>query len=81
MAMNTSSTHPRTCPGCGGHSVYQTKGRSGTPHANLLLPGLGSFLRHAEVQIRVCAGCGLTRHYAGPAARAKLLTSPRWQQL
>ncbi len=70
-----------TCPECGGHSLYQTTGRAGTPHANLLLPGLGSFLTYAEVQIRVCADCGLIRYYAAPAALAKLRTSPRWQPL
>jgi hypothetical protein len=71
----------RACPECGGLSVYQTTGTSGTPHANLLLPGLGGFLRYAAVQIRVCADCGLTRHYADSAARAKLRSAARWTKL
>ena len=71
----------RACPECGGHSLYQTTGPAGTPHANLLLPGLVSFLSYAEVRIRVCADCGLTRFNAEPAARAKLRTSARWQPL
>ena len=72
---------PRACPECGGHSLYQTTDTVSDGHGRILLPGLGSFLCVAEVQIRVCADCGLTRYYAEPAAREKLRTSDRWQAL
>ena len=72
---------PRACPECGGHSLFKTTVESGGGHGPFLLPGLGKFLSYAEMQIRVCADCGLTRFYAEPAARAKLRTSDRWQPL
>lgn len=71
----------RACPECGRTSLYQTTSLSGTPHANLLLPGLGGFFRFATVQIRVCSDCGLARYYADPEALTKLRSSARWTQL
>ncbi len=72
---------PRACPECGAQSLYQTTATFRDGHGRFLLPGLGTLFRSAEVQIRVCADCGLTRSYAMPDARAKLRTSVRWQPL
>ena len=61
--------------------MYQAATSSGGHHGPCLLPGLGGFLSFAQLNVVVCADCGLTRFYAEPEARTKLRTSARWTQL
>lgn len=75
---NMSSAKP--CPHCAGTELY-THRVSSAGQTIRLLPGLGSFLHFAEFDVVVCAGCGLTRFFAEPAARQNARSSDAWKQL
>jgi predicted nucleic-acid-binding Zn-ribbon protein len=74
---NTSSMKP--CPHCAGTELYARRLTSGSdPY---LLKGLGRFLRLAEFDVVVCAGCGLTRFFAEPEARRNARSNAAWKRL
>jgi hypothetical protein len=54
---------------------------AGTGHGAYFLAGLGSFLHYAAFDVLVCAGCGLTRLFAEPAARQNVRSSADWKRL
>ncbi len=69
------------CPECDGRNLFFTEVSSGGGYGPILLPGLGRLFRLAKFRVLVCEGCGLTRFYAEPNARAKLPTSRRWSRV
>ena len=70
------------CPNCGGESLYRSEPvSSGGAYGPFLLPGLGGFLRYAQLIIVVCADCGLIRFFADPEAAGKLPQSDSWKRL
>ena len=78
---------PTTCDHCNGTNLYNTRigsaGATGWEGMNgpALLPKLGGFFTSAELDVVVCADCGLTRLFAEPEAWAKLATSKRWRRV
>jgi hypothetical protein len=45
------------------------------------LAGLGWFLHHAQFDVVICAGCGLMRFFAEPAARQNARSNEDWKRL
>ena len=70
---------PRACPECGGASLYVTSAESAGATGPVLLPGLGTFLSYAMMQVVLCRDCGLLRFYAAEAARSRIAGSSAWQ--
>jgi predicted nucleic-acid-binding Zn-ribbon protein len=69
------------CPECNGNRVFRQGGISaGGGYAPNYLAGLGSFWKAPKFTISVCADCGLTRYYASPEARAKLVDNDAWRR-
>jgi hypothetical protein len=68
------------CPNCSGGTLYarSVDGAGGTFQ---LLPGLGSFLSYAKLQVVICGDCGLIRLFADESATAKLAHADDWQRL
>src|SRR5262245_9413935 len=56
----------KSCPHCNGSELYVR--RMSMPESNPLA-GLGWFLHFAQFDVVICAGCGLMRFFAEPAAR------------
>jgi hypothetical protein len=71
----------KTCPNCGGANLYARRASPADIHGTSLLPGLGSFLHFAEVDVVVCADCGLTQLFAEPSAREKVLQNRDWRRI
>jgi len=71
-----------TCPQCQAKASYQTICPSGTPFGAFnLLPRLGGLIQYAEMQVVVCAECGLIRLFASREARKKLVESGQWSRV
>ena len=69
----------RECPECGGASLYVASVESAGATGPVLLPGLGTFLSYAKMQVVLCRDCGLLRFYASEAARSRVAGSAVWQ--
>jgi hypothetical protein len=76
-----SSSASPSCPHCGGTDLYTRRVSSGGGQGPYFLAGLGSFMHFAEFDAIVCAGCGLTRFFAEPAARQNVRSSADWKRL
>jgi predicted nucleic-acid-binding Zn-ribbon protein len=72
---------PKDCPHCGGTELYVRRLSSAGGHGPYLLQGLGSFLHYADFDVVVCAGCGLTRFFAGREARGRVREHQDWKRL
>ena len=71
-----------TCPECGKANLFRSAELSaGGGHAPNYLPGLGTFFSSAKFQLVVCRDCGLTRFYAGKAARERLPHHTKWTRI
>jgi hypothetical protein len=75
---NTSPGKP--CPHCAGTELYSRSMSSSGEHL-YLLAGLGSFLHFAQMDVVVCADCGLMRLFAEPKARANVRSHKEWKRL
>jgi len=71
----------RECPECGGVSLYAASVESAGAAGPVLLPGLGTFLSYAKMQVVLCRDCGLLRFYAPKAARSRVVHSAAWQRI
>lgn len=69
------------CSHCGGTTLYVRRLSSAGGYGPHFLPGLGSFLRHADFDVVVCATCGLTRFFAEPSAREKVIRHVDWRRI
>ncbi len=67
------------CPQCHATASYQTFSPSGGWGFNLL-PALGGLVS-AEIDVFVCAECGLIRLFASRDARKKLAESSWWNKV
>ena len=69
------------CPNCGQKNIYQcTIGISGGGYAANYLPGLGGFLRRANLYPAICKDCGLVRFFIDEDTRSKLDDSEKWRK-
>ena len=59
----------KTCPKCGGHSIYSipiAKGTQSLLHGRLIsIRGL-MLVKHVELERYVCAACGFSEEYVSP---------------
>lgn len=71
------------CPNCGGKELFRSaKGVSGGGgYAPNYLPGLGTTFTSAKFDVVVCSNCGLTRFFAQPETRARLVESSKWTRV
>ena len=79
MSEQQTSQLPKSCLHCGGTELYVR--RASALHGINVLPGLGSFMHHAEVDVVLCARCGLTRYFAEPSACENARSDTRWRRL
>ena len=79
MSEQQTSQLPKSCLNCGGTELYVR--RASALHGINVLPELGSFMHHAEVDVVICAQCGLTRYFAEPSAREKVRSNSQWRRL
>jgi predicted nucleic-acid-binding Zn-ribbon protein len=76
-----TSQLPKSCLHCGGTELYVRRVSAGGSEGIYLLPGLGSFMHYAQVDVVLCARCGLTRFFAEPAARENVRSDTGWKRL
>jgi predicted nucleic-acid-binding Zn-ribbon protein len=82
MSQPGASAWLKPCPTCGSDELYANRiSSAGSRHGIRLLPGLGSFLHYAELNVVLCANCGLTRFFAEPSACEKVKSAPEWKRL
>ena len=81
MSEKGDASLAKTCPNCGGDELYCRRLSSAGGEGPRLLAGLGSFLHYADLDVVVCANCGLTQFYAEPEARQNAKTNENWKRL
>jgi hypothetical protein len=81
MSGQHSDHLPKDGPHCGGTELYVRRLPSDGEQGPYLLKGLGGFLHFADLDVVVCAGCGLTRFFAEPEARRRVRENQDWRRL
>jgi predicted nucleic-acid-binding Zn-ribbon protein len=72
----------KTCPECGGGSLYMSKPTAAAGgYGPNLLPGLGWLFSTGKFRAVVCADCGYARYFATAETCARLAKSSSWTPL
>ena len=69
------------CVTCGGRELFATTTEASGPLGPDLLPGIGSILRGARLELVVCASCGHLELGLPEKSRKELAGSKKWRRL
>lgn len=75
------SDRARACPGCGGSDLYVTTTDASGSLGPDLLPGIGSVLTGAKLDVVVCKECGHLGLFVPTRYLEKLSDARKWRKV
>jgi hypothetical protein len=82
MSVSEKGPGSKPCPQCGTTELFSRRVPSETVRRDLsLLAGLGGFFHTAEMDVVLCATCGLMRLFAAPEACERVRTHAEWKRV
>jgi hypothetical protein len=79
--MSDERSHlPKCCPYCQSSELFSRRISSAGPPF-YLMPGLGTYLSFAEMDVVICASCGLTQLFAEPQACVNVKQNAAWKRI